>query len=240
MCGRQNIAFRGHRDASSVAHDSNKGNFKAILEYRALGVSVLKKHLTEARRNAQYTSPETQNEIILTCKSLIVQKIAQDVKESKLYSIICDECTDSSNNEQLSLSVRYVKEGQVRESFLGFFELVEGMTGEAIATTIEAALADCHLDPTKIRGQAYDGAGSMSGRYKGCAAVIQQKYPLAIYSHCCSHVLNLAVVKACSLIQVQNLFGVMEKVYRFFDNHPKRQYTLNKFCEKSSSKLKSL
>ena len=114
------------------------------------------------------------------------------------------------------------------------------MTGEAIATTIEAALADCHLDPTNIRGQAYDGAGSMSGRYKGCAAVIQQKYPLAIYSHCCSHVLNLAVVKACSLIQVQNLFGVMEKVYRFFDNHPKRQYTLNKFCEKSSSKLKSL
>ena len=62
-------------------------------------------------------------------------------------------------------------------------------------------------------------------KYKGCAAVIERKYPKAKYTHCCSHVLNLAVVKACSLIQVQNLFDVISKVYKFFDNHPKRQYT---------------
>ena len=162
------------------------------------------------------------------------------MKESKLYSIICDECTDAANSEQLSLSVRYVMKEQVHESFLGFFELEEGVTGQAIATTIEAALAECHLDPTKMRGQAYDGASNMSGRYKGCAAIIKRKYPLATYSHCCSHVLNLVVVKACSLIQVQNLFSVIDKVYKLFDNHPKRQYTLNSFCENSSSKLKSL
>ena len=72
------------------------------------------------------------------------------------------------------------------------------------AHTIESAVLDCHLDPTRIRGQAYDGASSMSGKYKICAAVIERKYPKAKYTHCCSHVLNLAVVKACSLIQVQN------------------------------------
>ena len=67
---------------------------------------------------------------------------------------------------------------------MGFFELSEGVTGRAITTTIEKALVDCHLDPSKLRGQAYDGASNMSGKYKGCAAIIQQKYPLAIYSHC--------------------------------------------------------
>ncbi len=205
-------AFRGHRDANSHTGCANKGNFKAILEFRALGDPVLHKHLTKGPRNAQYTSPETQNEIISICKSLILQKIAEDVKESKLYSIICDECTDSANSEQLSLSVRYVVKEQVHESFLDFFELEHGVTGEAVATTIEAALAESHLDPTNLRGQAYDGASNMSGLYKGCAAIIQRKYPLATYSHCCSHVLNLAVVKACSLIQVQNLFSVIDKV----------------------------
>ena len=161
------------------------------------------------------------------------------MKENELYSIICDECTDSSNREQLSLSVRYVADMMVQESFLGFIELDSGVTGEAIAAVIEEALVECHLDPTHIRGQAFDGASNMSGRYKGCAAIIQRKYLLAAYFHCCSHVLNLVVVKACSLLQVQNIFSIVSKVYYFFDNHPKRQYILNTFCD-SSSKLKSL
>ena len=71
-----------------------------------------------------------------------------------LYSIICDECTDSSNKEQLSLSVRYVADAQIHESFVGFFELDEGVTGESIAAVIETALVECHLDPTKMRVQA--------------------------------------------------------------------------------------
>lgn len=111
------------------------------------------------------------------------------------FPVICDECTDSSNKEQLSISMRYVANEEIQESFLGVFELNEG---EAIAALIESALAECHLDCMKMRGQAYDGASSMSGRYNGCAAIIQQKYPLAMYSHCCSHALNLAVVNACS------------------------------------------
>lgn len=56
-----------------------------------------------------------------------------------------------------------------------------------------------------------------SGQYKGRAAILQRKYPLAVYSHCCSHVLNLAIVNSCSCIQVQNLFAVMSKVHKFFD-----------------------
>lgn len=69
---------------------------------------------------------------------------------------------------------------------------------------------------------------------------MQRKYPQAVYSHCCSHVLNLAIVNSCSCILVQNLFAVMSKVHKFFDNHPKRQYMLNAFCEVSETKLKSL
>ena len=80
----------------------------------------------------------------------------------------------------------------------------------------------------------------MSGKYKGCATILKERYPLAIYSHYCSHVLNLAVVNTCGSIQVQNLFAVAGKVHRFFDNHPKRQYLLNKFCKGSSKKVKAL
>lgn len=239
LCGKQNIPFRGHNDSDS-SESCNKGNFKAILEYRAQGDSVLQKHLIEGAKNAQYTSSKTQNLLIKMCGSLILDKIGADVKENGLFSIICDECTDCANKEQLSMSIRYVARDSICESFVGFYELSDGVTGEAISSTIEKAISDCHLDPSLLRGQAYDGASNMSGQYKGCAALIQQKYPMALYSHCCSHVLNLAVVKSCDSIQVRNLFAVMTKVYHFFDNHPKRQYVLDKICEDSAGKLKSL
>ena len=103
---------------------------------------------------------------------------------------------------------------------MGFFELKDGVTGKAISTAIEQVISECNLDPSMLRGQAYDEASNMSGQYKNCAAIIQRKYPKALYSHCCSHVLNLAVVNACDCIQVRNLFAVMAKVYQFFDNHP--------------------
>ena len=79
----------------------------------------------------------------------------------------------------------------------------------------------------------------MSGQYNGCATLLQEKHSLAVYSHCCSHVLNLAVVNACNLVLVQNLFPTISKVFHFFDNHPKRQYVLNGVYD-DSSKLKSL
>ena len=226
LCGTQNIPFRGHSDANtSVAH--NKGNFKAILEYRALGDQLLHKHLTLGDKNAQYTSPDTQNEILKICQSHILDKIENEVRENALYSVICDECTDCANQEQLSVSVRYVANDKVKEPFIGFFELSDGVTGESIAVTIEKALGSCHLDLSLLRGQAYDGASNMAGKYRGWAALIQNKHHRALYSHCCSHALNLAVVSSCSLVIVQNLFSVMNKVYKFFDNHPKRQYALN-------------
>ena len=40
--------------------------------------------------------------------------------------------------------------------------------------------------------------------------LIQQKYPLAAYSHCCSHVLNLAVVRA------QLDFGTFSTISKVF------------------------
>ena len=64
------------------------------------------------------------------------------------------------------------------------------MTGESIAVAIKKALGSCHLDLSLIRGQAYDGAydgaSNMAGKYRGCAAIIQGKYPRALNSHCCS------------------------------------------------------
>jgi len=136
ICGKQNIAFKRH-DNSNVSHSANKGNFKAMLEYRALDGELLKSiYLHAAAKDAQYASTCTQNEIMKIFKLIILQKIA-DVKKVDFFTIICNEYTDTSNQEQLSFSLRYVSSEKVCESFNGFYELDEVTTGEGIAETTE-------------------------------------------------------------------------------------------------------
>ena len=49
---------------------------------------MLQKHLKVVAKNVQYTSVDTQNEIISICKSLVLEKIVKDVQESGMFSII--------------------------------------------------------------------------------------------------------------------------------------------------------
>ena len=58
--------------------------------------------------------------------------------------------------------------------FYRIFELDEGVSVEAVAGKIEKAFSHWHLDPFRLRGQAYDGAGNMLGKHKGCAAILQK------------------------------------------------------------------
>ena len=50
------------------------------------------------------------------------------VKQAKFYSVIADEVTDTANKEELSLSLRFVLDGVVKEVFVDFVE-VERITG---------------------------------------------------------------------------------------------------------------
>eukprot|EP00731_Ephydatia_muelleri_P028984 Em0020g628a len=66
------------------------------------------------------------------------------------------------------------------------------------------------LDPSKIHGQAYDGAAVMSSNRAGVQAKIKEFAPLALYTHCYSHYLNLSLASACKLQKPQFFESTME------------------------------
>lgn len=74
--------------------------------------------------------------------------------------------------------------------------IATGITGRCLADKIVSSLQSYGLNLNNLRGQAYDGAGNMAGSSRGMAALISAEYPLALYLHCASHCLNLAVVKS--------------------------------------------
>lgn len=114
LCGRQNIAIRGHRDPGKLMidqtddkYENNEGNFREILRYRARGDELLKLFL-ESNGHLKYTSATIQNEIIESCNQIILKRIVSRVNFAQCFSILADETADIANIEQVALCVRYL------------------------------------------------------------------------------------------------------------------------------------
>ena len=163
---------------------------------------------------------------------------------AQFFTLIADEVTDCSNKEQLSLVLRYVdrESSQIREDLVSFVECDTGVSGKGIANKLLSFLRIHSVVPLKLRGKAYDGAGSMSGKINGTASLIFREYPLTLYLNCASHCLNLAVVKSLDDNNVRSMMGVLNKMWIFFSSHPKQQRKLEEAIDatKLESKIQKL
>ena len=121
-----------------------------------------------------YTSPNIQNQVIDILDAHVQEKILQRVRQAHAYTLIADDVTDCANKEQLSVVLRYVnpEDTCIREDLVTFLECDSGITGQALADKMLGFLSSHKLDPNKMCGQAYDGAGNMSDKSNGAAAVI--------------------------------------------------------------------
>jgi hypothetical protein len=221
FCGRQQISLRGYRDSGRIdlkEPENNDGNFRALLRYRAnSGDEYLKNQLLNSGGKSMYTSSVVQNELITTFRHIIQSKVLSNVKKSLFYSVLADETTDISQVEQFSLCLRYVDEDsfKIGEDFFMFVPVHE-VTSTALAKTVLETLSSLGLDLNKLRGQGYDGASAMRGQFRGVQACIKQKLPLAVYTHCSSHNLNLCLIDASKVPSIRNCMGIISEVCAFF------------------------
>ena len=206
----------------------SKEFFQAPFEFRIdIDDVKLMEHLENAPRNATHRAKTIQNEIIETVGNYISSKIIAEVKQTRMFSVMADGAADTSNKENLSLVLRYVDSSKnIREEFVGYRLCGDETTGNAIRVLIINLVRDLGLTMDNCRGQSYDGAGNMAGRYVGASTLIQHQFPKAIYVHCMNHRLNLCVADTCSLAMVQDMMGTVRKLSEFFRNSPKRQYHL--------------
>ena len=202
---------------------TNHGNFWDLLDFRVLaGDTVLAAHLATADKNAMYTSPDIQNQIIGILGHLVHETILKKVHSSLCYTLIANEVTVCSNKEQLHIVLKYVEQmiSVIKEDLVTILECDSGITVEALADMMFGFVRD-NLDLSKLCGQAYDGTGNMAGKKKGVAARIATQYPLALYMHCASHCLNLVVVVSFDEANVRNVMGGANRLVVFF-SHPKK------------------
>ena len=78
------------------------------------------------------------------------------------------------------------------QRFLKFVDCSD-KTGSKIAQIITETLKSHAIPHADSRPQGSDNAASISGKYNGAQAIINEQYPTAIFFPCGCHTLNLCV-----------------------------------------------
>ncbi|KAK4875029.1 hypothetical protein RN001_011451 [Aquatica leii] len=231
FCGRNNLPLRGHREKSSMKDELTQKTaligtqviFRSLLAFRMdAGDTTLIQHFRDAGENSTIVSGKIQNDLIYSMGEQVRSSILLRIKKPK-YFFLCDETTDSAKMEQLTLCLRCVdvEKFMIREDFFGFVEM-KSTTGLEIKKAIVAELSRMSLSLSNFRGQGYGGGSNIAGHHKGVHALILNEQPLAFYTHCFSHSLNLAISKSCGMSAIINKMGIVNSVSDFLNASAKR------------------
>lgn len=138
------------------------------------------------------------------------------MKKYKYYSVSLDSTPDISHVGQLTLNVRYVLPSGPVERFVKFLDM-EGHSAEELAQSLLDFLKENDIDIKDSRGQSYDDASNMSGKYSGLQARVKELNEFADYIPYFAHLLNLVGKYAAECCQEALIFfEFVESLYTFF------------------------
>ncbi|CAF3907768.1 unnamed protein product, partial [Rotaria sp. Silwood1] len=154
---------------------------------------------------------------------------------------LVDATSDITGTEQMSLSVRYLCHAgdqiAIKEDFIGFISITDN-SAKGLSEHIISFLQSVGLDLAYLRGQEYNGCTVMSGDISGVQKLILDIAPKALYVHCASHSLDLAICDACDDRYIQLFFGTLKAIIKFISKSPKKQKLLKNAIEATHSDMK--
>jgi len=220
--GRQGLPLRGHDDA--------EGNLQQTLKLVQQDSDALRAWMSHSR-HSKYTSPDIQNEMLSMVTHSVLRQIVRRVQTAKFYSVIADKTTDSSRKQQLSVCIRWASDDlQINEDFVGLYEVPKA-DADTLSRIILDTLLRLGLDRHLLRGQCYDGASVMPGNSSGVAKRISDIESRAVFVHCMTHSLNLAVQDATRVVKhgvakqitlLRDILDLTREVINFIKASPKR------------------
>ena len=168
-------------------------------------------------KNAVYTSPIVQNELLNIMGGMVQSTICCKIREAGFFSVLADETKDISKKEQLTFVLRCIdsKEATIHEYFLAFVEATN-LDAQSLTQYIVDTISKHQLDLTCIVSQGYDGASVMSGNCSGVQTRLKEFAPHAVYIHCYAHILNLVLVDSVKAVSdATQFFALVESLYVF-------------------------
>ena len=147
----------------------------------------------------------------------VLSNIISGVKTAKYFVISVNSAPDESHVDQLTFIVHFVhSSGKPIERFMKFIP-ISGHDGETMTNVVLDTLHEHDLSIMDCRGQSYDNASNMPGKYRSLQARISEVNPLAVYVPCSAHSFNL--VGSCAAeccVNAISFFGFVQTLFNFF------------------------
>ena len=217
---RQGLPIRGDGDESN-------SNYMQLLKLRGEDDARIFEWLK--KKTDKYTSVDIQNEMLKTMALHIIRQITKCLEQTPFITLMVDETTDISNQEQAVFCLRWVDhEFEVHEEFIGL-HAIDSTDASHIFAVIKTVLTQLHIPITKLRGQCYDGAAAMAGTRSGVAKLVLAQEARAIYTHCYGHALNLAcgdTIKKCKIMK--DALDITHEITKLIKKSPARDRCFEK------------
>ncbi|KDO38895.1 hypothetical protein CISIN_1g047132mg, partial [Citrus sinensis] len=155
---KQACAFRGHDE---LVNSLNHGNFIELI-----------KLLAKMNEEINKISTKIQKKLLNIIANKVQHKI-QDEVDTK-FCIIVDEALDESHKEQMAIILKYV-------------DCDDETKALSLKNEICSVLAQCNLLLKVLRGQGYDGASNMIGKWNELRYLFLNDCSYAYYVHCFAH-----------------------------------------------------
>jgi hypothetical protein len=124
---------------------ATKGNYLELIQLISVFDRNLALYPKANEKYCRYTSPAIQNEIIGIIAQITRDDITNEIKEAGIFSMMLDETSDVSKDEQFSFVFRYALWGEIFETFLTF-KNVTSTTGEILFGTVDITLKEFKLE----------------------------------------------------------------------------------------------
>ena len=135
FCGAFELALRGHDEKQS---SDNPGIYVGLINFAAELDSILGIHIKESKV-FKGTSKTIQNELLDAMLEIYRIELLKEIKFANFVALEADETTDTSNQQQMVIIIRYVIDGQVYERFWAFIKPA-GYSADDLSKTLLAEL----------------------------------------------------------------------------------------------------
>lgn len=235
------LPLRGSDEKIGSPHNGNYlGVIEVLAKFDPFLNEHLKKYANRGKGSVSYMSKTIYEEFMDLIAKSMIEQIVEDIKTSKYFSISLDSTPDVSHSDQLCLIIRYIKNTEPVEKFIIFLES-DGHDAESMYKAVSSFMEEHGLNIQDCRGQSYDNASNMSGKYNGLQAKIKQVSPYAEYIPCFAHSLNLvgqSAAESCS--DAVKFFLFVENLYVFFSSSTHRWKVLKEMLPPDSPVVKQL
>ena len=230
LLAKQELGFRGRIETENSI---NAGNFREFFKLLIKRDTEIQDHIKKIESIFTGLSKSIQNDLIECIAEYLRTIIHNELLNCQFFAIQVDDTTDIREKSQCAVSVRFVhSKGDIKERFLGFFDVSESRTAEALYNLLISLLGPFHYK-TKLVAQCYDGASVMAGSLNGLQMKIKQDAPQALFTHCCAHRLNLVLQNGSKCITKSRIFfATVTSIPTYFHQSAKRTFVLDSILRK--------